>query len=231
MRGPTRFGWPATSLTYRFGSTNYYSTPTRLLADALSKSSRSRAGFPGLLHWLVSPASRLFRAACRPVAWLLGVFLFLPPGLRPLPGLNDHCPKDVLLVARTNRPWLRTTDFADGLRLAEKGGSRDRLSASLTRFMALLSSSGIRYHTKEGKRWRPCQSTPRVGSVVTARDMEAQIDLANRKEGMSLRGAGGSRRPPPRCRPARFHPLRPSSTSHSGSRRAGSVTFAADGTA
>ena len=81
---------------------------------------------------------------------------------------------------------MQIIEFVDDLRLAEKGGARDQLSASLARLTSLLAGLGVRYRDNEGKLRRPYQSIPWVGFAADTGVMEVQIDQAKREKGASL---------------------------------------------
>ena len=88
----------------------------------------------------------------QPVSGVLGVYLFLPFGLSPPPGINDACVKSASEVIRTRCPRLQIADFAGDLRLADVCGEHDALAADMAGAMPLLDDMGTKYHTKEGKR-------------------------------------------------------------------------------
>ena len=116
------------------------------------------------LHWFVAPADRRFLGVRRPLTGGLGVYLFVPFGLGPSPGLNDRCVKAILSVARARFPSLRIVDFADDALLVDESGGHDELDRRMARLMSLLGEMGVRYHTKAGKRWWPARSIRGWGS-------------------------------------------------------------------
>ena len=130
-----------------------------------------------------------FRGCCRPASGLIGVYLFFPSRLRPSPGRNDKCVKEVLRIAARARPSLRAIDFVDDLRFAEKGAKRELLFAGLAQPMFPLARLGVRYHAKGGNRRRPCRSTQGIGFSVDANSMEVKGGPSEQKRGTSLREA------------------------------------------
>ena len=66
---------------------------------------------------------------------------------------------------------MQIIDFADDIRLVGKGGSRDRLFATVARLMALFPRVGICYQTKEGKCGWLHQSIRWLGLVVNVGDV------------------------------------------------------------
>ena len=138
------------------------------------------------LHWPVAPAHRRFLGVRHPTTGVLGVYLFLPFGLGPSPGINDGCVKEVLSVVRSQFPSLRVIDFVDDVRLVEASGEHDALAASMTGMMSVLDRMGVRYHTKEGKRWWPTRVIPWLGFEVDMRENVVRMEESKVAKGQRL---------------------------------------------
>ena len=110
--------------------------------------------------------------------------MVLPFGLGPPPGINDMCVKAVLDVARAHCPRLRIADFVDDIRLVDASGEHDALAASMTNMLSLLERMGVRFHTKEGKRWRPTRSIPWLGFEVDTRANVVRLEERKVEEGL-----------------------------------------------
>ena len=107
------------------------------------------------LHWLVAPSCRRCLGVRHPLTGVLGVYLFLPVGSGPSPGINDGCVRAVLEVVRAHRPCLRIVDFVDDIRLVGTSGEHDALAASMTNMLAILgrmASVTIRRRARGGGR-------------------------------------------------------------------------------
>ena len=128
------------------------------------------------LHWLVAPIHRRLLGVRHPITGVLGVYLFLPFGLGPSPGINDACVKEVLDVVRAHFPRLQAVDFVDDIRLVEESGEHDALAVCMTGMMSLLDHMGVRYHTKEGKRWWPTRVIPWLGFEVDTRENVVRME-------------------------------------------------------
>ena len=59
--------------------------------------------------------------------------------------------------------------FVDDIRMTDVSGEHDALAASMTNMMSILERLGVRYHTKEGKRWWPTRVIPWLGFEVDTR--------------------------------------------------------------
>ena len=138
------------------------------------------------LHWLVAPVHRRLLGVRHPISGVLGVYLFIPFGLGPSPGINDGCVKEVLRVVRARYPSLQVVDFVDDIRLVEESGDHDALAASMTGMMSVLDQLGVRYHTKEGKRWWPTRVIPWLGFVVDTRENVVRMEEAKVAKGQRL---------------------------------------------
>ena len=139
------------------------------------------------LHWLVATARRRFLEVRRPITGRLGVYLFLPFGLGPLPGWNDRCVKAILSVARSHIPALHIGDFVGDIRLVDASGQHDALAVSMSGLMSLLGRMGARYHAKEGKRWRPTRLTPWLGFEVDTHNDVVRVEEREVEKGLRLR--------------------------------------------
>ena len=77
----------------------------------------------------------------------------------------------------------------DDIRLVHVTGEHDALAAGMTGLMSLLDQMGIRYHMKDGKRWRPTRLIPWLGFEVDTRNNV--VRMAERKVEKGLRACGG----------------------------------------
>ena len=57
----------------------------------------------------------------------------------------------------------------------EENGARAQLFCTVARFMEMLPELGVRFHTKESKRWWPRQSVPLLDFRVDAKTMRVRI--------------------------------------------------------
>ena len=122
------------------------------------------------LHWMVAPSRRRFFGVRRPLAGVLGVYLFQPFGLGPSPGWNDRCVKAALDAARPQSPRMHIVGFAGDIRFVDASGAHYALAAGMAGLMSLLDQMGARYHAKEGKRWWPTRLIPWLGFEVDAQN-------------------------------------------------------------
>ena len=117
----------------------------------------------------------------------MGGYLFLPFGLGPSPGWNDKCVKAILSVARSHFPTMRFVDFVDDIRLVDASGGRDALAVGMSGLMPLVDQMGARYHTKEGKRWRPARLIPWLGFEVDTHNNVVRMEERKVEKGLRLR--------------------------------------------
>ena len=127
------------------------------------------------LRCLASPSRRRFLGVRHPVSSTLRVYLFIPLGLVPPPGWNDFFVRAVLNSAQLKFSSLRALDIVGDLRLLDANGEHYMLAANMTRFMSYLNDIGVGYHEKDGKRWWPIRSIPRLGHAVDANEGEVEM--------------------------------------------------------
>ena len=89
-------------------------------------------------------------------------------------------------MARLICPPLRVIDFVGGLRLVGEGSSRDRLFASMARFMGLLTRAGAHFHTRKGKRRWLARPIPWIEFVANMKVRAVEIKPRERRHGMTL---------------------------------------------
>ena len=58
------------------------------------------------------------------------------------------------------RPSQLVVVFVGHVRRVEMEGGREPLFVGLAQFLSLLTRVGVRYHTREGKRWWHCRPIP-----------------------------------------------------------------------
>ena len=63
-------------------------------------------------------------------------------------------------------PTLEIIDFVDGLRTVDVSGARGELAVDMVEFKVLLGRLGVRFHTREGKQWRPTRIIAWPGCTV-----------------------------------------------------------------
>ena len=68
-------------------------------------------------HWKVNSKSRKWLGVRHPVSKRLGVFLFVPFGLGPAPGINDRNVAEIIRVVKEMNPGIEVVVFVDDLRL------------------------------------------------------------------------------------------------------------------
>ena len=68
-------------------------------------------------HWLIHPSSRRWLGLRHPATQQLGVFLYLPFGLGPAPGINDRNVAEITRVVSQSVTEVNVVAFVDDLRL------------------------------------------------------------------------------------------------------------------
>ena len=156
------------------------------------------------LHWLVRPACRGSLGDRHPVSVSISSFLF---GLRPSPGWNHCCVKEVLRISRAEVPSSKIIDFAGDLRMAFVSGAHGELPVDMEKFKGRLGRLGVRDHTRGGKHWWLGFSADTNESVVRIEEEKVAKGMS-RSQGISgLRPVStkSARGPPsPVGRPRRF---------------------------
>ena len=95
--------------------------------DSFLEKLKPRAYMAGLdfqdcfLHWKVHRDSRRWLGLRHPITGRLGVFLFVPFGLGPAPGINDRNVAEVVRVCKRQTMDLEVVAFVDDLRLFNCG--------------------------------------------------------------------------------------------------------------
>ncbi len=145
------------------------------------------------MHWPIHKQSRR-RLGCRhPVTGQFGVFLFLPFGLGPAPGINDRNMSEIIRVAKLAVGGVDVTSFVDDLRLVNTrvmGRSpeddRSELTFNVAEFKEVCESMGIRIHTKPGKLIWPTTCIEWIGWVLDSLNMIVVMSEAKVTKGLSL---------------------------------------------
>ena len=126
-------------------------------------------------NWPIHRDSRHRLGIRHPWTNELGVYLFLPPGLAPAPGINEQHVQEVVRVASMHLPII-IRRFVDDLRLLNDSvlGPEDderQLNINLDHLKANLEELGVQVHDKIGKLIRASQDIDWLGWRVSTRRM------------------------------------------------------------
>ena len=80
------------------------------------------------LHWKIHPTCRRLLGVRHPITRQFGVFLFMPFGLGPAPGINDRNISQVIVVCKRAVKDIEVSAFVDDLRLTN--ANRENLTAT-----------------------------------------------------------------------------------------------------
>ena len=145
------------------------------------------------LHWLVHADSRRRLGVRHPTSGRLGVFLFLPFGLGPAPGINDRNITEVVRVVRDAVEDINVATFVDDLRLINRYDPNRSpeddmalLSVKLWDFKETCESMGMRIHEKPGKLIWPTTAIEWIGWLIDSRAMLVIMTDAKAIKGLSL---------------------------------------------
>ena len=129
-------------------------------------------------HWKVHHTSRKWLGVRHPVTKRLGVFLFVPFGLGPAPGINDRNVAEVMRVASIHLPDVEGVVFVDDLRLFNSPDpqrteqeDKELLTFRLIEYKELCEQLGMQVHTKAGKLIWPTQTIDWLGWIVDSVNM------------------------------------------------------------
>ena len=145
------------------------------------------------LHWMVHASSRRRLGVRHPLSNRLGVFLFLPFGLAPAPGINDKNIAEVIRVCKLAVGQINIVAFVDDLRLInEPDQSRTPeedqtvLSTKLMQFKSQCERLGMRVHEKPGKLIWPTTTIEWIGWVIDSKAMLIIMSDSKALKGVDL---------------------------------------------
>ncbi len=125
------------------------------------------------MHWPIHKSSRRRLGVRHPITKELGVFLFLPFGLGPAPGINDRNISEVVRVCRKAVGGINAVAFVDDLRLiSRKDPSRtakedeELLSMKLWEFKDKCEAMGMKVHELPGKLIWPTTAIEWIGWLI-----------------------------------------------------------------
>ena len=167
--------------------------------DSFIEHLKPRAFMAGLdfqdcfLHWKVHKDSRRWLGLRHPSTGRLGVFLFVPFGLGPAPGINDRNVGEVIRVAKSHTKDVHVVAFVDDLRLYNQCESalselddKNLLTFRLLEFKDLCEQMGMSVHEKPGKLIWPTQLISWVGWEVDSVKMTVDMTEAKAEKGLRL---------------------------------------------
>ena len=143
------------------------------------------------LHWLVHSSSRRKLGVRHPITSQLGVFLFLPFGLSPAPGINDRNVGEVIRVCENAVRGVAVVAFVDDLRLFNiqaDSPEEDKatLTARLWEFKDKCEALGLLVHEKPGKLIWPSTSIEWLGWHIDSLDMVITMTIQKAEKGIAL---------------------------------------------
>ena len=157
----------------------HYGTMDSLLSNVRPNSYLAGLDFQDcFLHWPIHASVRRRLGIRHPKTRRFGVFLFLPFGLGPAPGINDRNVAEVVRVASSAVGDIFVDSFVDDLRLVNTPHSfeseeEDRVSLTfkLLEFKETCESMGLLVHDKVGKLIWPTQVIDWIGWVIDTKEM------------------------------------------------------------
>ena len=145
------------------------------------------------MHWAIARESRRRLGVRHPSSGRVGVFLFLPFGLGPAPGINDRNIAEVVRVVSHAVGDLKVSAFVDDLRLVNSPESyrdpqedKDTLCFKLCQFKELCEAMGLKVHEKEGKLIWPTTAIDWIGWIVDTVAMEVRMADSKVVKGLRL---------------------------------------------
>ena len=142
------------------------------------------------LHWPIHRESRHRLGIRHPWTHELGVYLFLPPGLAPAPGINEQRVQEVVRVASQDLPIV-IRRFVDDLRLLnalalDPVEDEGQWNQHLDSLKANLEELGVQVHDKVGKLIRASQEIEWLGWRVSTRRMIIELTRERADKGYNL---------------------------------------------
>ena len=142
------------------------------------------------LHWPIHRDSRHRLGIRHPWTHALGVYLFLPPGLAPAPGINEQHVQEVVRVASLHVPII-IRRFVDDLRLLNDSNlspddDERLLNLRLDTLKANLEELGVQVHSKAGKLIRATQDIEWLGWSISTRTMRIELTREKAAKGFAL---------------------------------------------
>jgi hypothetical protein len=144
-------------------------------------------------HWKVHADSRRWLGLRHPITGCLGVFLFVPFGLGPAPGINDRNVAEVIRVAKNHVSEVEVTAFVDDLRLfnpsaleLSEADDCKLLTLKLLEFKDICEVMGMSVHSKPGKLIWPTQSISWLGWEVSSVTMKITMQPEKITKGITL---------------------------------------------
>ena len=144
-------------------------------------------------HWKVHRQSRKWLGVRHPLTQRLGVFLFVPFGLGPAPGINDRNVAEVIRVCSLQTPELNVVAFVDDLRLFNASPNplsekedKDSLTFKLMEFKETCEYLGMAVHEKPGKLIWPTQTIGWIGWEVNSVTMRVELTESKAEKGIQI---------------------------------------------
>ena len=167
--------------------------------DSFLEKLRPKAYMAGLdfrdcfFHWKMHKKSRKWLGLRHPITHRLGVFLFVPFGLGPAPGINDRNVAEVIRVCKLRTLELEVTAFVDDLRLINdtpsqlsESDDKDILTFKLIEFKENCEYLGMEVHEKPGKLIWPTQLIGWIGWEINSVAMIVELTTSKIEKGDRL---------------------------------------------
>ena len=167
--------------------------------DSFLEHMKPRAYMAGLdfqdcfFHWKVHRDSRKWLGLRHPITRRLGVFLFVPFGLSPAPGINDRNVSEVIRVCKLHTPDLEVVAFVDDLRLFNSSATplsesddKDLLTFKLMEFKESCEHLGLAVHEKPGKLIWPTQLIGWIGWEINSVTMIVALTADKAAKGIRI---------------------------------------------
>ena len=167
--------------------------------DSLLELLKPRAFMAGLdfqdcfFHWKVHKDSRRWLGLRHPISQKLGVFLFVPFGLGPAPGINDRNVAEIIRVCKLQVPKVGVVSFVDDLRFLNEGDAplseeddKNLLTFKLIEFKEACERLGMAVHEKPGKLIWPTQLITWLGWEINSIDMVVSMTDSKAEKGVRI---------------------------------------------
>ena len=171
-----------------------YGTMDQLVANITQGAYLAGLDFQdSFLHWPIHPSSRRKLGVRHPLTKRIGVFLYLPFGLGPAPGINDANIGEVVRVVVNSVGDVIVVTFVDDLRLLNTPGTYESpeedytmLAYKLSEFKETCETMGFRIHSKPGKLIWPTRQIDWIGWLVDTDNMKVTMTESKSLKGMTL---------------------------------------------
>ncbi len=137
--------------------------------------------------------SRRWLGLRHPTTHRLGVFLFVPFGLGPAPGINDRNVAEIIRVCKLQTPAVGVVAFVDDLRLFNQSeeplseeDDKDLLTFKLIEFKESCEALGMAVHEKPGKLIWPTQCITWIGWEINSVNMFVVMTDSKSEKGVRI---------------------------------------------